>query len=98
MEWTWVIQTVIMLGIGAIGFFLKTTLSEVKQHIASSAKRVDELEDKMDTKVAGLEREVKELKSDLPFIYVTREDYIRTMNNVDKKLDRIHDTMLERGK
>ncbi|BFH11103.1 hypothetical protein J6TS7_21730 [Paenibacillus dendritiformis] len=87
MEWNWVIQTVTMLGIGAIGFFLKTTLSEIKQQIASSSRRVD-----------GLERELKELKSDLPFIYVTREDYIRSLNNVDKKLDKIHDTMLERGK
>ncbi|MFW5435223.1 hypothetical protein [Paenibacillus apiarius] len=87
MDWNWILQTATMLGIGAIGFFLKTTLSEVKQQIASSAKRVD-----------GIEKELKELKSDLPFIYVTREDYIRTMNNVDKKLDKIHDTMIERGK
>ena len=98
MSWNWVIQTAIMLGLGAIGFFLKTTFAEIKQQLATSTKHVHDLEDKMDEKVDRLEREFKELKSDLPFIYVTREDYIRTMNNVDKKLDKIHDTVLERGK
>ena len=31
-----------------------------------------------------------DLKSDLPFVYVTREDYVRTMNNVDKQMSDIN--------
>ncbi|CAH8721322.1 hypothetical protein [Paenibacillus melissococcoides] len=41
-----------------------------------------------------MKKELDDLRSDLPFIYTTREDFIRTMNNVDKKLDKIHDSML----
>lgn len=45
-----------------------------------------------------LEKELDDLRSDLPFIYTTREDFIRTMNNVDKKLDKIHDSMIGGGR
>jgi hypothetical protein len=83
MDLNWVLQTATMLGIGAIGFFLKTTMSEIKQQIRENAQRVD-----------NLEKELDDLRSDLPFIYTTREDFIRTMNNVDKKLDRIHESMM----
>ncbi|BFH10865.1 hypothetical protein WJ0W_007091 [Paenibacillus melissococcoides] len=83
MEWNWIIQTATMLGIGAIGYFLKTTMAELKTQINKNAQDVDELK-----------KELDDLRSDLPFIYTTREDFIRTMNNVDKKLDKIHDSML----
>ncbi|MEF2968344.1 hypothetical protein V3851_23785 [Paenibacillus sp. M1] len=86
MDYSWIIQTVTMLGIGAIGFFLKATLSEVKTQIKENAERVDALEEKLEN-----------LKSDLPFIYTTREDFIRTMNNVDTKLEKIHDVLLKGG-
>lgn len=86
MDYSWMIQTATMLGIGAIGYFLKTTLSEIKTQLKNTNDRVDELEEKLDN-----------LKSDLPFIYTTREDFIRTMNNVDNKLDKIYDAQLKGG-
>ncbi|WP_261948949.1 hypothetical protein [Paenibacillus melissococcoides] len=61
----------------------KTTMAELKTQINKNAQDVDELK-----------KELDDLRSDLPFIYTTREDFIRTMNNVDKKLDKIHDSML----
>ena len=95
MDINWVLQTVTMVGVGIIAYFSKTTVNEIKQQIKDNALKVNVVENKMD----GLEKELNELKSDLPFIYVTREDFIRTMNNVDKKLDKIYDIMLqERGK
>ncbi|CAH8249706.1 hypothetical protein WJ0W_006890 [Paenibacillus melissococcoides] len=58
-------------------------MAELKTQINKNAQDVDELK-----------KELDDLRSDLPFIYTTREDFIRTMNNVDKKLDKIHDSML----
>ncbi|CAH8246334.1 hypothetical protein WJ0W_003569 [Paenibacillus melissococcoides] len=43
MEWNWIIQTATMLGIGAIGYFLKTTMAELKTQINKNAQDVDEL-------------------------------------------------------
>jgi hypothetical protein len=83
MDLNWAMQTATLLAIAVIGFFLKTTMTEIKQQIKETATRVDELE-----------KELDDLKSDLPFIYTTREDFIRTMNNVDKKLDKIHDLQI----
>ncbi|GAC41274.1 hypothetical protein [Paenibacillus popilliae] len=83
MDLNWALQTITMLGIGAIGYFLKTSMSEIKGQIKENAQRV-----------SALEKELDDLRSDLPFIYTTREDFIRTMNNVDKKLDKIQDSLI----
>ncbi|PZM65889.1 hypothetical protein SK3146_02496 [Paenibacillus konkukensis] len=87
MDFNWAMQTITMLGIGVIGYFLKTSMSEIKGQIKENAQRV-----------STLEKELDDLRSDLPFIYTTREDFIRTMNNVDKKLDKIHDSMIGGGR
>ncbi len=87
MDINWAMQTITMLGIGVIGYFLKSSMSEIKGQIKENAQRV-----------SSLEKELDDLRSDLPFIYTTREDFIRTMNNVDKKLDKIHDSMIGGGR
>lgn len=87
MDFNWAMQTITMLGIGVIGYFLKTSMTEIKGQIKENAQRV-----------STLEKELDDLRSDLPFIYTTREDFIRTMNNVDKKLDKIHDSMIGGGR
>lgn len=83
-------QSAILTGIGIIGWFLKHTLD-------ATNKRMDTIEGKLGEKVERLEKEMTDLKADLPFIYVTREDYIDAMNNVDDKLDKIYDYLLGKG-
>ena len=41
------------------------------------------------TSLEELDKNLNDLKADLPLIYVTREDYIRVMNRVEDKLDQI---------
>ncbi|MNW34015.1 hypothetical protein D3C74_109820 [compost metagenome] len=83
MDLNWALQTITMLGVGVIGYFLKSSMSEIKGQIKENAQRV-----------TVLEKELDDLRSDLPFIYTTREDFIRTLNNVDKKLDKIQDSLI----
>jgi len=104
MDLNWILQTATMIGIGIIGYFLKITVAELKEQIKANSKKVSDVEDKLNGKLDVLEKELDDLKCDLPFIYVTREDFIRAMNNVgtnfDKvgeKLDKIYDRMTERG-
>lgn len=85
--WMWIIQTLILLAIGAIAYFLK----EMK-------KTIDERLEKNECRIEALEKEVNNLKSDLPFVYVLREDFIRTMANVERKLDDIYKLLLVNGK
>lgn len=73
-----VFQTVITLMIGAVGWGIKNALSDLKNTDKKNMEKIAEVEEK-----------VNDLKADLPLIYVTREDYIRIMNRVEDKLDKI---------
>lgn len=64
--------------VGALTFFLKKTLSSLEKADERNAN-----------KIAEVEKDLNDLKADLPLIYVTREDFIRVSNNIDKKLDRL---------
>ena len=65
------------LVVGALTFF-KKTLSSLEKADEKNAAKIAEVEDKLN-----------DLKADLPLVYVTREDYIRVMNRVEEKLDKI---------
>lgn len=126
MELGWIIQTVTMLGIGAIGFFLKGFFAEVKaanrenREAIAAAKadcyiKVDTAKLEFDGKLKA-ERDrgdkdyremlklVSDLKDGLPFLYVTKEDWIRVSNatdtkisGMDGKLDRVLEKLNRKG-
>ncbi|MCR4442949.1 MAG: hypothetical protein QHH10_12010 [Peptococcaceae bacterium] len=85
--WLWIIQTLTLLAIGAIAYFLKDIKKTIDERLAKNEGRIE-----------ALEKEVSNLKSDLPFVYVLREDFIRAMANVEKKLDDIYKLLLVNGK
>ena len=89
MELSWILQTVTTLAIGAIGFFLKGTMADIKEGIQKNDLKLKELEVKLSSKVDQAEKDLNDLKSDLPLIYVLREDFIRSLNNVDTKMGNI---------
>ncbi|WP_312938868.1 hypothetical protein [Oscillibacter sp.] len=66
------------LVVGALTFFIKKTLTDLIAADKANAERIGKVEERLN-----------DLKADLPLIYVTREDYIRTMNRVEEKLDRL---------
>lgn len=66
------------LVVGALTFFFKKTLSTLEDADKKNAADIREVS-----------KELNDLKSDLPLIYVTREDYIRIMNRVEDKLDKL---------
>lgn len=93
MSFNWVLQMVTTIAVGIIAFFFKTMAAEFKAGLASNSQDVKQVR-----------QELNDLKSDLPLIYVTREDFIRAMNSSDKnfnkmdeKLDKIYDRLSERG-
>lgn len=43
---------------------------------------------KQEKRTTELEQKYNDLRADLPLLFVTREDYIRTLNAVDAKLDK----------
>ena len=66
------------LVVGALTYFIKNTLAGLESADKQNAEHIERVEEKLN-----------DLKSDLPLVYVTREDYIRTMNRIEDKLDQI---------
>ena len=62
----------------ALAFFAKKTLTQLEK---ADEKNADEIK--------AVEGKLNDLKADLPLVYVTREDYIRVMNRIEDKLDKI---------
>lgn len=91
-DWvTWVIQTVIGLGFAIIAYFFK-------KDQATLQTRLEKVEDRLD----GHDKAI----ANLPFVYTTKDDFIRAMSGVnttlnenqrktDAKLEKIYDLMLE---
>ena len=90
-EWvTWVIQTVIGLGFAIIAYFFKKDQASLEARL----KKVEERLDKHD----------EEFKQ-LPYTFVTREDFIRSLNTVttsqretNQKLDKIYEILIKNQK
>ena len=64
--------------VGALTFYMKKALA-----------RLDEAGERDAEDIQPQDKNLNDLKADLPLIYVTREDYIRVMNRVEDKLDQI---------
>ncbi len=82
-------------------------ISRFGKYQTESNARIDDLEkrltdtiaknqERIDKRVEDLERRVSENIEKLPFRYVLRDDYIRTMGNFETKLNKILELM--RGK
>ena len=64
--------------VGALAFFLKKTLS-----------CLEEADKRNEAKIEKVEKDLNDLKADLPLIYVLRDDFVRIMNRVEEKLDKL---------
>lgn len=95
MEMSWILQTATMLGIGAIGFFLKKLLDRYEMTFKALNAKIDEIEGRCCSDIHTIRTELNDLKNDLPLVYVLREDFLRVMNNVDNKLDKITNYFIE---
>ena len=49
-------------------------------------KKITEVKTESDKKVNQVAKDLNDLKSDLPMVYTLREDFIRSMNNVESKM------------
>lgn len=78
-DWiTWVIQGAIGLLIGLLGWLWKQDRKTKDKQLATQDQRIGNLEKKFEQ---------------LPFVYTTREDFIRSMTTVEQKLDKIIDRL-----
>lgn len=71
----------IMLGV--MKFMMSTGFKELKEEVKQIRQAYE--------KIQGFERQILELKADLPLNYVRKEDFIRHEVVINTKLDRLRD-------
>ena len=80
-----VFQTIITAIIGVAAWGVKNAIGEIKAAIS----KLETSDKENAAEIAKVRGELNDLKADLPLIYVTREDFIRVSNNIDRKLDKL---------
>lgn len=98
MEW-WIqtiISMVMTVTVGIIGFFVKRALTQNDQRQAQFKQEMCERLDKTEDRADKLESRLNKLLQELPMLYTLREDWLRSNANIDQKLDRITDLIVER--
>lgn len=98
MDVSFLIQTATGIAIGALAYFMKQTFQTIKDDIKANNCKVETSESHFNKELGKLKDEINDLKADLPIVFTLREDFIRSMNNVDFKLDKIMSNQLEQLK
>lgn len=80
-----VFQTIITAIIGVAAWGVKNAIGEIK----SAISKLEASDKENAAAISAVEKDLNDLKADLPLIYVTREDFIRVSNNIDHKLDKL---------
>lgn len=96
MDLNWIFETVIMVGIGAIAYFMKKQMEESQSADEGILKKIEETQLRIEaerreslSRDNELSKQITELKADMPFIYVVKEDWIRISNATDEKIKSI---------
>ena len=81
-------------GGGALTYFVKQTLNDFRKADERNAQKLAEVDKRHAANYKELTQQISDLKSDLPLVYVLREDFIRSMNN--GKRDKIIGSLAEK--
>jgi archaellum component FlaC len=87
-----------------IKFIFSREVKKLEEADAENKKQILCIEERMNSNIGRIKDEMNDLKNDMPFIYVTREDFIRALDNVDRsfgslsaKLDKLYDHLTRKG-
>ncbi len=95
-----VMASIITIVLGVLTFFIKSWFNGVnqsneqlkkmvKENDDAINKRIDRLEEKHEKMINDLQEEVTAVEKDFPVVYVQRDDFFRSMNSVENKMNNI---------
>ncbi|MEA4892633.1 MAG: hypothetical protein VB085_08745 [Peptococcaceae bacterium] len=107
----WIFQLAVTTALGALAWFVKGTFArieagqqktaaEIQQGLKDTNTRIEAVQKASADRMVSLEKELAQLKADLPMVYTLREDFIRSMNSVESGMKHINDkldTLLQRS-
>lgn len=86
MDYSWVLQGITTIAVGLIAYLLRDLKKTFEDKVQKNS-----------TDIEAVKKDLNDLKADLPFVYVMREDFIRAMANVEVKLDKIYELLTKGG-
>ena len=95
MDFGWITQTAIMLGIGALGYFIKDLKKSIEKEIAQNKGDIKAVRDEMDDRICKVNEKLDLFKDHVNRNFVDKESYIRNITAFDSKLDKITDLIME---
>jgi hypothetical protein len=81
----WHLVTLLLAFFGCVATFGKVLLDQIEKRLTEKFEVLDKKSDEW----GRLERELLQLKADMPLHYVRREDYVRNQTVIEAKLDRL---------
>ena len=92
LELTWIVG-VLIINMGAFWGLAKLLLSQSQKHIDEQFKAIAATLKSQDDSARRIERELMELKAELPRDYVRREDHNRVIGAVHLSIDNLRLTV-----
>lgn len=98
MNLQWVYSIIITCVLGIIAYFLKETKKGLDEKIKDVVAEICKVKTDASAEINKVKEEFNQFKSEMPLVYVLRDDFIRAMGNVEKKLDKIYDLLSHKRK
>lgn len=85
-----IITALVMWGYKSDQKGLRDTIQQIAdkcaEGIAKNSASIEKVAARHAERMDKIEANFNDLKADLPFVYVLREDFVRSLNNVDKRM------------
>lgn len=79
-----------------IGMFGLTTLvGLVGYYFKKNSDRQDKADESLNFKIDNVEKNLSDYKLEAEKTFVSKDEFIRSVSNIDKKLDKIYDEMMK---
>ena len=95
MDINYIIQGVMAIALGAIGYFLKDLKDSIKKEIYDNKTEINTVKKELTEKINNVDKKVDNFKDHVNKNFVDKENYIRDITNFDRKLDKITDLIIE---
>ena len=89
----WVVTTAFTLLLGALSWFVKRTLDELRKENDTIRKEFSRQFDTQAARMDKLEAKLQDTIESMPYKYTLRDDFIRSMAGVENKLNKILDKL-----
>lgn len=89
----WAVTTVSTLLIGALAWFIKRTLDELRKENETIRREFAKQFDTQAARMDKLESKMQETIETLPYRYTLREDFIRAVSGLERKIDKVLDAV-----